>query len=229
MPEPTRRVLSHFGVVQFTARYWDRPAAERTSIRSDWLAAVRAASASLHLYQLYPLEARGDLLLWASQPAESASAAGEFFGALAAAAAPYRPFVTLGDALWGFSRPSQYTKTRSRQEMDPFSAERLPYLVAYPFIKTDAWYQKSRDERQAMMMGHIKIGKQFEEIRQLLLYSTGLQDQEFVVVYETPDLMRFLELVTELRSSEARPYTLRDSPLHAAVYQPDGAALARWL
>jgi chlorite dismutase len=79
------------------------------------------------------------------------------------------------------------------------------------------------------MMEHIKIGKQYEDITQLLLYSTGLQDQEFVVVYETRDLLRFSRLVTDLRSTAGRPYTERDTPLHTAIYQSGLEALQRWL
>jgi chlorite dismutase len=80
-----------------------------------------------------------------------------------------------------------------------------------------------------MMMGHIKVGKQYKEITQLLLYSFGLQDQEFVVVYETHDITRFMELVNELRATEVRRYTARDWPLHTGIHQPDAEALARWL
>ena len=45
------------------------------------------------------------------------------------------------------------------------------------------------------------MAKQYEDISQLLLYSFGLQNQEFVVVYETDDLARFSDLVNELRDT----------------------------
>ncbi len=131
-------------------------------------------------------------------------------------------------SLWGYTRPSQYTKTRSTQEIDPFAETRQPYLVLYPFVKTTDWYLMSREARQGMMNEHIRIGKQYEDITQLLLYSFGVQDQEFVVVYETDDLPRFSDLVNELRSTEGRRYTLRDTPLHAAVYHPAEETLALW-
>ena len=99
----------------------------------------------------------------------------------------------------------------------------------YPFVKTSEWYLHTREERANMMFEHIKIGKQYPDITQLLLYSTGLQDQEFVVVYETADLLKFSQLVTELRSTQGRPYTLRDTPLHTAVRMADDAALDSWL
>ena len=80
----------------------------------------------------------------------------------------------------------------------------------------------SREARQGMMNEHIRIGIQ------LLLYSFGVQDQEFVVVYEMDDLHQFSDLVNELRSSEARRYTLRDTPLHTAIYHPADETLALW-
>ena len=53
----------------------------------------------------------------------------------------------------------------------------------------------------------------------------GVQDQEFVVVYETDDLTRFSDLVNQLRSTEARAYTERDTPLTTALHHPGGGAL----
>ena len=67
------------------------------------------------------------------------------------------------------------------------------------------------------MNEHIRIGKQYRDITQLLLYSFGLQDQEFVVVYETDDLSLFSSLVYDLSDTEARRYTRRDTPLHTGI------------
>ena len=132
------------------------------------------------------------------------------------------------DSLWGFTRPSQYSRARSKQEIDPFAETRKPYLIIYPFSKTTEWYLMSREARQGMMNEHIRIGKQYEDISQLLLYSFGLQNQEFVVVYETEDLAKFSDLVNELRDTEARRFTLRDTPLHTAIYHPAEETLKLW-
>jgi chlorite dismutase len=112
--------------------------------------------------------------------------------------------------------------------MDPFRKERAPYLVIYPFTKTADWYMMNREARQGMMNEHIRIGKQYESIQQLLLYSFGLQDQEFVVVYETDDLAVFSQLVNDLRMTEARRFTLNDTPVHTAVYRTPEEALSIW-
>ena len=229
MPEQTPVTLNHFAMVRCTDAYWALDGAARATARRDWLAAVGAAAQATHLYQLFGLEAGHDLLVWTARRAEDPAAAGDFFTRWAAAFAPFRRVLEVRDTLWGFTQPSQYTRTRSTQELDPFAPARRPYLVAYPFVKTTDWYLLDRDARQSLMGGHIKTGKQYPDITQLLLYSYGLQDQEFVVVYETEDLMRFLSLVQDLRGTEARRYTERDAPLHAGRLVRDAAELDTWL
>lgn len=229
MAEQTPQTLNHFALLTFQESYWRMSAEERCALRQRWLHELGDVADALHLYQVYPSQVGTDLIAWSALRAEEPSAARDFFGRFAAAMAPFRSHIVLKDTLWGFTQPSQYTKARSTQEVDPFGSERSPYLIMYPFVKTSEWYLKSREERQAMMGSHIKVGKQYPEITQLLLYSFGLQDQEFVVVYETQDLLRFLGLVNELRSTEARLYTQRDYPLHTGFHQPDEPALAAWL
>jgi chlorite dismutase len=54
----------------------------------------------------------------------------------------------------------------------------------------------------------------------LLAYSFGLDDQEFIVAYETDDLPAFVELVYALRMTEGRKYTLRDTPILTGIHRP---------
>ncbi len=68
-----------------------------------------------------------------------------------------------------------------------------------------------------------------QERAELLLYSFGLQDQEFVVVYETDDLPLFSELVYDLRGTEARRFTERDAPLQTAAYSRPEKLLKNWV
>lgn len=91
------------------------------------------------------------------------------------------------------------------------------YLFVYPFIKTRAWYALPKPERQRMMDDHVRVGRKYPEIRLNTTYSYGLDDQEFVVAFEGDDPGRFLDLVLELRDSEASSYTLRDTPTFTCV------------
>jgi chlorite dismutase len=227
MPEQTPKTLNHFSFFRFTPVYYTLGAAERADFQQTWLSRLREAAENIDIYQVFPA-ANTDILVWCTSTAEDTTVAGRFFTQFTQGTNPHRHLVELTDTLWGFTKPSVYTKSRSSQEIDPFAKNRKPYLVVYPFVKTKEWYLMSREARQGMMNEHIKLGKEYPDITQLLLYSVGLQDQEFVVVYETDDLTLFSDLVYRLRDTEVRRFTERDTPLYTAVYHPAEETLALW-
>ena len=222
------RSLNHLGFFRFKEDYWRLPAGQKTSLLEDWLAGLDGASERLHLYQVFPCEAGIDLLVWAAVPAAEEDDSAVFFDAYARATNRERLMLEPVTVLWGYTAASVYSKARSPQEVDPFALARKRYLVVYLFAKTGPWYLKSAEARQGMMYEHIRLGKQFPEIHQLLLYAFGLQDYEFVVVYESDDLPQFSELVRQLRATEVRLYTALDAPLHTAVHYPREEGLSLW-
>ncbi|MER3428707.1 MAG: chlorite dismutase [Pyrinomonas sp.] len=88
------------------------------------------------------------------------------------------------------------------------------YLFVYPFVKTRAWYALPFDERQEMMDEHIRVGSRYPSVKLNTTYSFGLDDQEFVVAFETDEPADFLDLVQDLRETKASMYTLRDTPMY---------------
>ena len=226
MSAQTSRILNHFTLYSFTESYWQLSSGARDEFHQQWLTGLREAAQQIHIYQVFPAETRGDILVWSAVTVLENCDTARLFEGYARATNPYRGLIQPTDVLWGYTRPSEYTKTRSTREIDPFSEMRKTYLVIYPFVKTTDWYLMGREARQGMMNEHIRIGKQYEEIGQILLYSFGVQDQEFVVVYEMEDLTLFSNLVHELRSTEGRRFTERDTPLHTAIYHPANETLA---
>lgn len=215
---PEDVILGHFCTYRFTARFWELPPAQRRERAGEWLRAVNGAADVAHLYLVQGLETEADVLVWSTARISDVAASGAFFRRHAGAQNMHRDVLEPGHVLWGMTRPSEYSRAaKSAQEIDSFAPERLPYLIMYPFTKTADWYLLGRETRQGMMNEHIRIGKQYREITQLLLYSFGLQDQEFVVVYETDDMALFSKLVYDLRATEARRYTKADTPLHTGV------------
>ena len=125
----------------------------------------------------------------------------------------------------GMTRPSQYVKRPTTQEQSLFTGVRSKYLVVYPFVKSTEWYLAPADERQEAMKGHMRVGHSYPQIRQLLAYSFGLDDQEFIVAYETDDLVAFQDLVRDLRATESRRSTVRDTPIVTGIHRPLGEIL----
>jgi len=91
------------------------------------------------------------------------------------------------------------------------------YLFIYPFVKTRAWYLLPLEQRQVLMDAHIQIGNKFPSVKLNTTYSFGLDDQEFVVAFETDEPKDFLDLVMALRETESSKYTLRDTPIFTCV------------
>jgi chlorite dismutase len=104
-----------------------------------------------------------------------------------------------------------------RTTMSPAGAK---YFFVYPFVKTHAWYQLPFSERQRMMDEHIKVGHEFPTVKINTTYSFGLDDQEFVVGFESDSPSDFLDLVMKLREAEQRPYTERDTPIFSCIAKP---------
>jgi len=92
------------------------------------------------------------------------------------------------------------------------------YLFVYPFVKTREWYSRTPDQRQEMMDEHIRIGSKYRSVKLHTTYSFGLDDQEFVLAFETDEPGDFLDLVQELRGSVSSAYTLTDVPIFTCVH-----------
>ena len=82
------------------------------------------------------------------------------------------------------------------------------------------WYALDPDERMRIMRGHIAVGRRHPSIEINTSYSFGLDDQEFVVAFETDEPKDFLDLVMELRETQSSKYTLRDTPIFTCIQMP---------
>jgi chlorite dismutase len=120
------------------------------------------------------------------------------------------------------TKPSEYSD-ESRLQVRPAHSK---YLFVYPFVKTREWYTLPGEERYRIMQEHIRIGREYPDIDLNTSYSFGLDDQEFVVAFETDEPADFLELVQRLRTTESSLYTRRDTPTFSCISMSVPRALA---
>jgi chlorite dismutase len=133
------------------------------------------------------------------------------------------PYVRETHAFLSMTKRSVYVGKNARGAHDPrlvITPEDKKYLFVYPFVKTRAWYALPLEDRKRMMNEHIRLGLTFPSVSLNTTYSFGLDDQEFVVAFETDIVSDFLDLVQQLRETEASRYTLRDTPMFTCVSQP---------
>ncbi len=191
--------------------------AERFAATLDATADVRTFS-----YSMIGLQAGSDLVIWRLGASLDVL---EEAAALALRTGIGR-WLTVRESFIGLIKPTQYVAKASSQEQSMFAGERARYLIVYPFTKSTEWYLLSREMRQGVMNEHMRVGRDYPQVRQLLAYSFGLDDQDFVVAYETDDLPAFGDLVRELRGTESRRSTVRDTPILTAIHRPIGEILA---
>ncbi len=133
------------------------------------------------------------------------------------------PYLCETHAFLSMTKRSVYIGKNARGAHDPrlvIAPEDKKYLFIYPFVKTRAWYALPMEDRKRMMNEHIRVGLTFPSVSLNTTYSFGLDDQEFVVAFETDVVSDFLDLVQQLRETEASRYTLRDTPMFTCVAQP---------
>jgi chlorite dismutase len=115
------------------------------------------------------------------------------------------------------ARPSVY----SSKVTPGFMTDEKPmkYCIVYPFVKTREWYLVPFEERKKMMEEHIVVGHKFPQVRLNTTSSFGLDDQDFMLAFETEDLMAFQELIMQLRETKVSKYVARDTPMIVCVYK----------
>lgn len=132
---------------------------------------------------------------------------------------PFGMQLRVAYTLLGMTRASQYNPKAAPKESAPEAPHR--YLVVYPFTKTIEWHLMAYDERRAIMKAHVDVGrKHSEKISQMLLYSYGIDDHEFIVSYQMDDLEAFQTLVMDMRETESRRHTKNDLPIFTCVHMP---------
>ena len=208
---------------------WRRlPAEERATHKETFAEVVETWAERLDAVRAYStagVRPDCDFFLW--QITERYADLGELGAALNAT--PLAGWLETPYSYLATTKASQYSQARRARKVVPRGH---PYLVVYPFVKTRPWYALSLEDRQRAMNEHIEVGAGFPTIQNHTTYSFGIDDQEFMTVFECEEPSDFMHLMLTLRESEASRYTERDTPIfvgtgmeiRAALDALDGAA-----
>ena len=194
------------------------PDDRQRAAKLEVISAIRSFNRRMLLrsYSLVGLRGDVDFMLW--QVAATPEPFQELMTAILNTS--MAPYLTTPYSFLAITRRSIYdigamagAEGGSAEERIVISPGEHAYLFVYPFVKTRPWYALSMDERQEMINEHIRIGRKYPQIKLNTTYSYGIDDQEFVVAFEGDDPSDFVDLVMELRETQASLYTLRDTPM----------------
>jgi chlorite dismutase len=215
------RQLVRFTFYKFDPRWQLLPAEERRQGKRELVQVFEDQSerSIMRSFSLFGLRSDCDFMLW-----QATYAVEDLQGVSSRIRrSPLGPYLSESHAFLSMTKRSVYVGKNARGAHDPrlvITPDDKKYLFVYPFVKTRSWYALSLEERKRMMNEHIRVGLTYPSVTLNTTYSFGLDDQEFVVAFETDNISDFLDLVQELRETEASAYTLRDTPMFTCVAQP---------
>ncbi len=191
---------------------WRRLDAERREQDKREFMAACEDFADGHLLQSFSLVGtRGDADLMLVAEAENLERIHEFHVVLGQSG--LMKWSQISHSFLGMRKTSEY----SEDERTILRRFRGRYVFVYPFVKSREWYALPGEERWRIMQGHIEVGREYPGVDNHTTYSFGLDDQEFVVAFDTDDVGTFLDLVQRLRTTEASRYTVRDTPSFTCI------------
>jgi chlorite dismutase len=217
---PTARQYIRYLFYKARPSWRQLPPAERAAARSELLGVLEPfveRLAVLRAYSTLGTRADADFVLW------TVSERLEDFQELHAAVLQTAMGAHLDTpySYLAMTKRSQYVDRHEHADQEGRRTRVRPtgrkYLFVYPMVKKRPWYRLSLEERQAAMDEHIRVGHEFPRVKINTSYSFGLDDQEFVVAFETDYPSDFLDLVERLRGGEASAYTERETPIFTCV------------
>jgi len=223
----SERQLVSYTFLKVAPAAFGRPADERRAAAQELAEMLdgQAATGTLLTYSTVGLRGDCDILIWQ---------AGDSPEALQTRHTAWRatrlwPQLTIAHSFLAMLRPSPYLRGHRhpgqegrRRQLKPAGSR---YLFVYPMVKKRVWYRLPFEQRRAMMLEHFAIGHRYPQVKINTAYSFGLDDQEFVVAFESDEPAAFLDLVTELRESQASRYTERETPIFTCVRMGPAEAL----
>ena len=107
-------------------------------------------------------------------------------------------------------RPAEFNKSH----IPAFLAEEEPrqYVCVYPFVRSYEWYLLPDEERRAMLAEHGKMARGFPDVRANTVASFALGDYEWILAFEAQELHRIVDLMRDLRATDARRHVREETP-----------------
>lgn len=84
------------------------------------------------------------------------------------------------------------------------------------------WYRLSHHERRRMLLDAGRASREFDDVRASTVSAFGLGEHEWLTALESDDLVRIVDRVRILRTSESREYTSAESGWLCGLRRPLG-------
>jgi hydrogen peroxide-dependent heme synthase len=110
----------------------------------------------------------------------------------------------------GMNRPAEFNKGH----VPAFMVDEAPekYICVYPFVRSYDWYVLPPEERAAMLREHGQAAAGYKDVRANTVSAFSLGDYEWLLAFEAAELDRIVDLMRDLRATEARRHVREEVP-----------------
>ncbi|MBC9954402.1 chlorite dismutase family protein [Leucobacter sp. cx-42] len=156
-------------------------------------------------YDISGFRADADVMVWFHAPTSEALQAG------------YRAVIEGSEGrlspVWsniGVHRTAEF----NRSHIPAFLAGETPgdYVCVYPFVRSYDWYLLPEAERSQMLREHGGAARDYTDVLANTVSSFALGDYEWLLAFEANDLLRIVDLMRDLRATEARRHVREETP-----------------
>ena len=110
----------------------------------------------------------------------------------------------------GMHREAEFSRNHSPAFMRGKAPE--TWLTVYPFVRSYEWYLLPEAERRQMLADHGKQGSEHRAVLTNTVASFSLGDYEWILALEAPELVQLVDLMRDLRYTEARRHVREEIP-----------------
>jgi chlorite dismutase len=105
----------------------------------------------------------------------------------------------------------------------------LAYACVYPFVRGREWYLLPDEQRRELLREHGAAAKDYGDVLANTTSAFGLGDVEWMLAFESDDVVRIVDLIRDLRATDARRYVLLETPFFTGPRADAASLLARML
>ena len=160
------------------------------------------------IYDVSGLRADADIMLWLHGPDPEK---------IQAAVRTLRRSALLSSLLPTWNAMGVHVQAEfSRSHAPAFMHGKEPkqWLCVYPFVRSYEWYLLPEEERRDMLAEHGRKGSAFTGVLANTVASFGLGDYEWLLGLESDELLDLVDMMRDLRYTEARRHVREEVPFY---------------
>jgi chlorite dismutase len=91
------------------------------------------------------------------------------------------------------------------------------FVCVYPFVRSYEWYLLPDEERRTILANHGMKARTYPDVRANTVAAFALGDYEWILAFEADELHRIVDLMRDMRATEARRHVREEIPFYTGT------------